>query len=234
MESSSIGKALRVRVHRSDPEARSEFTVERFAPMTVLDVLLAIQQEQDASLGFRFSCRVAMCGTCTLRVDGRSVLACQTVVPDDVPKMDIGPMAGFDVIRDLVVDTDPFWQEWEQIIPFLEPDESLVEPAQVPPDSEERQTIDPQLDCIQCGACFSSCGIAGLDHDFIGPAALTRAMVLINDSRDTAGRRRLDLVTEADGVDRCRYIYGCTAVCPKGLDPAGAIRQLRTRGTTDR
>lgn len=225
---------LRVRVTRNDPMARREFEVPRFSPMTVLDVLLAIQREQDASLGFRFSCRVAMCGTCTLRLDGRTVLACQTVVPDEARRLDIAPMAGFDVIRDLVVDWTPFWEEWERVIPYLEPVDSLVEPAQVSPDSEERQVIDPSLDCIQCGACYSSCGIAGLDHDFIGPAALNRAMVLINDSRDAAGRRRLDIVTRADGVDRCRYIFGCTAVCPKDLDPAGSIRQLRTGRATDR
>lgn len=225
---------LHVTVSRSDPEATRFFDVARFAPMTVLDVLLTIQREHDASLGFRFSCRVAMCGTCTLRVDGRSVLACQTVVQDDATAMDIRPMAGFSVVRDLVVDFAPFWEEWARVIPYLEPVDSLDAPAQIAPDSDERKVIDPSLDCIQCGACFSSCGIAGLDHGFIGPAALNRAMVLINDSRDAAGRRRLELVTDADGVDRCRYIYGCTAVCPKGLDPAQSIRQLRTGRTKDR
>jgi succinate dehydrogenase/fumarate reductase iron-sulfur protein len=225
---------LRVSVARSDPEAMQQFEVARFAHMTVLDVLLTIQREHDASLGFRFSCRVAMCGTCTLRVDGRSVLACQTVVQDEAATMDIRPMAGFSVLRDLVVDFTPFWDEWQRIIPYLVPVGSLDEPAQVAPDSEERNIIDPSLDCIQCGACFSSCGIAGLDHGFIGPAALNRAMVLVNDSRDAAGRRRLDVVTGSGGVDRCRYIYGCTAVCPKGLDPAQSIRHLRTGRTTDR
>lgn len=225
---------LRVTVARSDPEATQRFEVARFAPMTVLDVLLAIQREHDASLGFRFSCRVAMCGTCTLRVDGRSVLACQTVAQDDAATMDIRPMAGFPVLRDLVVDFTPFWDEWDRITPYLVPVDSLDEPARIAPDSDERTVIDPSLDCIQCGACFSSCGIAGLDHGFIGPAALNRAMVLVNDSRDAAGRRRLDVVTGADGVDRCRYIFGCTAVCPKGLDPAQSIRHLRTRRATDR
>ncbi len=225
---------LRVTVARSDPDAAQHFQVARFAPMTVLDVLLTIQREHDASLGFRFSCRVAMCGTCTLRVDGRSVLACQTVVHEDAVAMDIRPMAGFSVLRDLVVDFTPFWDEWAKITPYLVPVDSLDEPAQIAPDSDERRVIDPSLDCIQCGACFSSCGIAGLDHGFIGPAALNRAMVLINDSRDAGGRRRLELVTGADGADRCRYIYGCTAVCPKGLDPAQSIRHLRTGRTKDR
>lgn len=234
MDANDRPAPLRVRIFRSDADARTDFEVARFTPMTVLDVLLAIQREHDASLGFRFSCRVAMCGTCTLRVDGTSVLACQTVVPPDTTAVDIGPVAGFPVVRDLVVDFAPFWEQWARVIPYMEPVDSLDAPAQVAPDSVERQVIDPSLDCIQCGACFSSCGIAGLDQGFLGPAALNRAMVLINDSRDAAGRRRLDLVTEADGVDRCRYIYGCTAVCPKGLDPAQSIRQLRTGRARDR
>lgn len=234
MEDRRTPAPLRVTVSRSEPHAQTAFEVERIAPMSVLDVLLSIQRDHDASLGFRFSCRVAMCGTCTLRVDGRSVLACQTMVETDATQIDIAPMAGFDVIRDLVVDFEPFWQEWEHITPYLVPVESLHEPARVAPDSEEREVIDPALDCIQCGACYSSCGIAGVNHDFLGPAALNRAMVLINDSRDAAGRRRMDLVAETNGVDRCRYMFGCTAVCPKGLDPAAAIRQVRTGRTKDR
>lgn len=234
MDDSQSAAPLNVRVARSDPQDCTEFQVERFAPMTVLDVLLSIQREHDASLGFRFSCRVAMCGTCTIRVDGRSVLACQSVVPANAQGLDIGPMAGLPVIRDLVVDTAPFWEQWARVTPYLEPVDSLDTPAQVRPDSDERQAIDPALDCIQCGACFSSCGVAGLDRTFLGPAALTRAMVLISDSRDAAGQHRLDLVTRSDGVDRCHYMYGCSGVCPKGLDPAKAIRQLRTGRTKDR
>lgn len=222
---------LKVHVSRSDPQDETEFRVDRFTPMTVLDVLLTIQREHDASIGFRFSCRVAMCGTCTIRVDGRSVLACQSVVPPNAQALHIGPLAGYPVIRDLVVDTTPFWDQWARVTPYFEPIDSLNEPALIKPDSDERQAIDPALDCIQCGACFSSCGIAGVDRTFLGPAALNRAMVLISDSRDAGNEHRLKLATESDGVDRCHYMYGCTKDCPKGLDPAGAIRKLRTGRT---
>lgn len=222
---------LKVHVSRSDSKDETEFRVDRFTPMTVLDVLLTIQREHDASIGFRFSCRVAMCGTCTIRVDGRSVLACQSVVPPNARALHIGPLAGYPVIRDLVVDTTPFWDQWARVTPYFEPIDSLNEPAQIKPDSDERQAIDPALDCIQCGACFSSCGIAGVDRTFLGPAALNRAMVLISDSRDAGNEHRLKLATEPDGVDRCHYMYGCTKDCPKGLDPAGAIRKLRTGRT---
>lgn len=225
---------LKVRIQRSADGARQSFEVDRFPAMTVLDVLLAIQRDSDPSIGFRFSCRVAMCGTCTLRVDGRSVLACQSLVKDDAREIEISPLAGFPVVRDLVVDTTPFWEQWARVTPYLEPKDSLTGPATVPPDSEEREAIDDALDCIQCGACFSSCAVSGQGKSFLGPAALTRAMVLINDSRDAAGRKRLDLVSGNDGADRCHLIYGCTGVCPKGLDPARAIRRIRTGRVEDR
>lgn len=197
--------------------------------MMVLDLLLAIQREQDAGIGFRFSCRVAMCGTCTLRLDGRSVLACQTPVPRDRDTVRLDPVAGLPVLRDLVVDTRPFWREWAKVTPYLVPRDDLTEPAVIAPDSDERKLIDASLDCIGCAACYSSCAVAAGSRDFVGPAALNRAMVLVADSRDAAAERRLAVAGGAGGVDRCHYVYGCSAVCPKGLDPAAAIRQLRRR-----
>jgi succinate dehydrogenase/fumarate reductase iron-sulfur protein len=221
------GDSIRVTVARSGPHARRTFEVARHEPMMVLDLLLAIQREHDASIGFRFSCRVAMCGTCTLRLDGATVLACQTPVPVDRDEVRLEPMAGLPVVRDLIVDTTAFWEQWARVTPYLVPVEGLDEPARMPAGSPERRLIDPSLDCITCGACYSSCGIADAGRDFLGPAALTRAMVLIADSRDAAAERRLDAISAGAGVDRCHYIYGCTAACPKGLDPAGAIRRLR-------
>ena len=218
---------IQVRVHRSDPGAPRDFAVPLVEPMTVLDALLAVQRDHDASLGFRFSCRVAMCGTCTVRCDGRSVLACQARIEPGTEAVRIDPVAGLPVIRDLLVDTRPFWDEWARVTPYLVPREGLDEPARIAPDAGERQLIDPALDCIGCGACYSSCGVADGSRDFLGPAALNRAMVLIADSRDAAGEERLAAVAAGDGVDRCHYMYGCTAACPKGLDPAAAIRRLR-------
>ena len=216
-----------VRVARSDSAAQSAFEVDRFEPMTVLDLLLAIQREQDLSIGFRYSCRVAMCGTCTLRVDGASVLACTTPLDPERDEIRLEPMAGLPVVRDLIVDMAPFWDEWARVTPYLVPREGLDQPAPIEPDSEERRRIDPSLDCITCGACYSSCGVSASGRDFLGPAALTRAMVLVADSRDGAGEQRMGVAGASDGVDRCHYIYGCSAACPKGLDPAAAIRALR-------
>jgi succinate dehydrogenase/fumarate reductase iron-sulfur protein len=219
--------AVRVTISRTDPDAPETFDVERFEPMMALDLLLAIQREQDASLGFRYSCRVGMCGTCTVRVDGRPALACQTRLRPDQREVRIDPLAGLPVVRDLIVDTSPFFEEWARVTPYLVPRDDLTEPATITPDAPERQIIDPALDCIACGACYAGCGIAGTGRDFLGPAALNRAMVLIADSRDAAREQRLLAVTGSDGAFRCRYMHICTSVCPKGLDPAGAIRTLR-------
>ncbi|HET8626240.1 MAG TPA: succinate dehydrogenase/fumarate reductase iron-sulfur subunit [Thermomicrobiales bacterium] len=225
--SDTIGDTIAVTIGRSDPAARATFAVRRTDPMMVLDLLLAIQREQDPTLGFRYSCRVAMCGTCTLRLDGRPVLACQTRVQPEWAAVRLDPLPGLPVVRDLIVDMAPFFDEWARVMPYLVPRDDLDEPAVIPPDAPERQLIDPRLSCITCGACYASCAIASYRRDFLGPAALNRALVLIADSRDAAGPARLAAVTGADGVDRCHYAYGCTAVCPKGLDPAGAIRALR-------
>ncbi|HLH58067.1 MAG TPA: 2Fe-2S iron-sulfur cluster-binding protein [Streptosporangiaceae bacterium] len=217
---------IRVTIQRTDPAAPGVFDVPRLRPMMVLDALLAVQRDHDPALGFRFSCRVAMCGTCTVRVDGRSALACQTPLAPDVESVHIGPVAGLPVIRDLIVDTAPFWAEWARVTPFT-PADDHAEPAVIPPDSPERRLIGPAMDCIACGACYSSCGVAAAGRDFLGPAALQRAMVLVADSRDGAGDERLRAIAESGSLDRCHYMYGCTGACPKGLDPAKAIRQLR-------
>jgi succinate dehydrogenase/fumarate reductase iron-sulfur protein len=226
-EEPGADRPLEVLAHRSDPDAVGQFVVSCRPGMKVLDVLVAIQRDHDPSLAFRYSCRVAMCGTCGLRVDGTAALACQTTVPATVSRLHLAPLAGFPVVRDLVVDPAPFFERWAAITPYLVPDPDHSEPAVIRPDSVERQAIDGALDCITCGICYSACAVSAMSRDFLGPAALNRAMVLIADSRDTARPARLRRVAEVDGVDRCHYIGACTACCPKGIDPFAAIRLLR-------
>jgi succinate dehydrogenase / fumarate reductase iron-sulfur subunit/fumarate reductase iron-sulfur subunit len=218
---------IEVTVARSDPAARRDFRVERFRPMVVLDLLIAIQQEHDPSLAFRYSCRVAACGTCTVRVDGRPVLACQTIVEDDRRAARFEPLGGLPVVRDLIVDLDPFLDRWRRVTPFLVPIAADGEPERVVLTAPDRGAIDEDLDCIACGACFAACGMAAADASFLGPAALLRAMLLVADRRDGAADARLGVVGGDGGVDFCHGIGACTEVCPKGLDPARAIRRLR-------
>jgi succinate dehydrogenase/fumarate reductase iron-sulfur protein len=217
---------LEVAVVRSDPQAQTTFRVPRGRPTTVLDLLVTIQRSLDPSLAFRYSCRVAMCGTCTVRVDGLPVLACQAIVRDEVARVRIEPLAGMPVVRDLIVDPQPFHERWTRPGAFAAASDA-IEPSVVAPFSRERQAIDPTLDCISCGACFSACGVAGDGKRFLGPAALNRAMTLVLDSRDAVADRHADIAFGPGGIDDCHSIGACTTVCPKALDPAGAIRRLR-------
>lgn len=223
---------LKVKIYREDLDKSREFSVRKFQPMTVLDVLLAVSRKIDDSLAFRFSCRVGMCGTCLVRVNGQSVLACQRPVREEDVEMTITPAAGFDVIRDLVVDTNPFWRAWAKVIPYFVPKANAREIAVIPHTSQERLDIDPHLDCIQCGACFSSCGVSGGGNDFVGPAALNRAFVLNSDSRDNGNSLRDPVIDGEAGTVRCHNFYGCSITCPRDVDPFSSIRRLRTHKVT--
>jgi succinate dehydrogenase / fumarate reductase iron-sulfur subunit/fumarate reductase iron-sulfur subunit len=212
-------------VRRSEPGAPGEFVVSVGNPVTVLDVLTEIQRTHDPSLAFRFSCRVAMCGTCAVRVDGRSTLACRAVLEPAVDALDIAPLAGLPVVRDLIVDTRPFWAEWARVKPWFVPIDDGVDATHgggAPTD-----VVDRTLGCISCGACYSTCEVARHDGDYLGPAALNRALALIADPRDGAAAERLEIVGGPGGVDRCHYIGGCTGACPVGLDPSRSIVELR-------
>lgn len=219
--------AFAVEIARSDDDARRRFDLELSEPATVLDVLLALQR-CDASLGFRYSCRVAMCGTCAIRVDGRPALACRTPVTRRQEPLLLEPLAGLPVVRDLIVDTTPFWNAWRAVEPWFTPPadgEARVLAAGDP----SREAVESGLDCISCAACWTACDLVGAAHGFVGPAALNRAMTLVADSRDGARPRRLELVSRENGVTRCHYIHGCSGACPKGIDPAASIRRLRRR-----
>ena len=216
---------LAVEIARTDDEACGRFDVEVGEPAMVLDVLLALQRV-DASIGFRYSCRVAMCGTCAVRVDGRPVLACRTPVTAATGTLLLEPLAGLPVVRDLIVDTGPFWKAWRSVEPWFTPPAD-GEARVLPTGNASRDAVEAGLDCISCGACWTACDLAGTDHGFAGPAALNRAMTLAADTRDGARARRLELVSQEGGVTRCHYIHGCSSACPKGIDPAASIRRLR-------
>lgn len=218
-------RTVRVRVRRSAPGARDEFVVEARDPVTVLDLLREIQRSHDSSLAFRFSCRVAMCGTCGVRVDGHSTLACGTVLPPGVDEVEVGPLAGLPAVRDLIVDTRPFWAQWARVQPWFVP--AAGGPERIASGSAADALVDQALGCISCAACYSTCEVAGHGSDYLGPAALNRALALIADPRDGAAAERLAAVGGRGGVDRCHYVEGCTSACPVGLDPARSIVELR-------
>jgi len=215
---------LTVDIARTDAGARRAFQVEIVEPAVILDVLLAAQR-LEPSLAFRYSCRVAMCGTCAVRVDGRPTLACQTRVPGTDGPLRLEPIAGLPIVKDLVVDMAPFWAAWRRTEPwFVARADKQVVLAEGDP---SRVAIERGLDCIACAACWAGCDLTGTETGFLGPAALNRAMVLTADRRDGRRDERLAVVSQSGSLERCHYIHGCSAACPKDLDPARAIRQLR-------
>jgi succinate dehydrogenase / fumarate reductase iron-sulfur subunit/fumarate reductase iron-sulfur subunit len=218
-------RTIRVLVRRSADGADREFAVRAHDPVTVLDLLREIQRSHDPSLAFRYSCRVAMCGTCGVRVDGRSTLACRSVVAPGTERVEVAPLAGLPVVRDLIVDSRPFWDQWARVRPWFVPAEGDQE--RIAPGSPQAELVESALGCISWGACYSTCEVAQHRRDYLGPAALNRALALIADPRDGAAEERLRTIGGPGGVDRCHYVGGCTSACPVGLDPARSIVELR-------
>ena len=210
------------------------FTVPEFAEtMSVLDALIWVQQNSDPTLAFRRACRVKMCGTCGVVVNGREGLACGTLVRslvgDRGGEVRVEPMRHLPVVRDLVTDPGVFYQHLAEAGAAFSPKDNAQEPAEILPDSKERKTINPHRECIYCGLCYSACSVAGLDSGFLGPAALNRAFVLVSDSRDGAGKQRLQVAASEQGIWRCHTIFECTAVCPKGIPITAAIQGLKRK-----
>ncbi|MEO9175700.1 MAG: 2Fe-2S iron-sulfur cluster-binding protein [Gaiellales bacterium] len=205
------------------------YTVEVAETATLLDVLDAVKDAQDGSLAYRKSCRMAVCGSCGMRMDGAAVLACKTamkplVEADHVPT--ISAMGNLPIIKDLVVDMEPFWAKIRAVKPHLDSDlevpakEFLVDP-QVQADGLGKEAL-----CIMCGACVSDCNTLEVDPEFLGPAALAKAQRFVGDQRDTAERDRLQDLSGAHGIWDCTRCYFCNERCPKGVDPRDAIAKL--------
>ena len=210
------------------------FTVPEIAEtMSVLDALIWVQQNSDLTLAFRRACRVKMCGTCGVVINGREGLACGTLVRslvgDRGGEVRVEPMRHLPVVRDLVTDPGVFYQHLAGAGAAFSPKDGGQEPAEILPDSKERKTIDPHRECIYCGLCYSACSVAGLDSGFLGPAALNRAFTLVSDSRDGGGKQRLQAVADEQGIWRCHTIFECTAVCPKGIPITAAIQGLKRK-----
>ena len=208
---------VRVTVERSDPAAQAVFVVPAAEPMVVLDVLLALQRHGDPSLVFRFSCRAGRCGTCTVRLNGTAVLACQTAVAGGA-ELVVEPLGGFPVVRDLVVDMAPFLDSWREVVRTMGPGAT----AETAPEAIDQRLLDSSRECIACGACYAACPVAASDREFLGPATLARAAGAY--APQTAGR---STVLGLRGFAGCHSVGACSVVCPRQLDPASLIRSLR-------
>jgi fumarate reductase iron-sulfur subunit len=229
-------ETLQVSVWRGNAEggAFQDFCVPAQANQTVLDVVTHIQRELDPSLAYRFACRVGMCGSCAMVVNGRARWTCRTHVRKVAQdgRLELRPLANLPVIRDLATDMAPFFDKWARakgtFQPKDSPDGAVPEEFHVvPPSSQKRQAADAGIECIGCGVCYASCDIVAWNGDYLGPAALNRAWTLVNDVRDDGRKARLDAVAGDAGCHACHSTQSCTERCPKGIDPSGAIAGLK-------
>ena len=224
-------EARRFRVARGDgagARAFQTYEVPEGARMTVLDALLHIHRFLDRTLAFRYACRTGMCGTCSVTVNRVGRLACSTrlsAIPE--PVVVVEPLRHFPVIRDLVVDFEPFFEAWRAVTPQFIPLSVTTEEVRLAPASRERRLIDRHRECISCGICYASCEVTGVQPGFLGPAAMTRALCLIADSRGAGREERLRTLDSARGCWRCHTHNTCAELCPKGLDPTRAIEQVK-------
>ena len=222
----------RVFIQRTDSNGKSHlqsFSLDCTPEFTVLDALFAIQQ-QEPSLAFRCSCRVGMCGTCGIQINGVSRLACKTRLASLREKsVFLAPLPHFKIIRDLAVSFAAFFEQWHKVLPALRSrDPESTELAIVPESSAYARNTSGRRDCITCGLCFSTCGILAMSGKYVGPAAINRALLRVLDPRDTAHSERLAVLDSArEGVWRCHTQMNCTVVCPKGIDLTASISQFK-------
>ena len=199
---------------------------------TVLDGLIGIREEIDGTLALRCSCRSAICGSCAMRINGRATLACKAKIVDAMPRSGgpivVEPAGNMPVIKDLVVDFEPFWQKVRAVDPWLQPEGPEPADEYVVP-NEAMLHLAGVMDCIMCGACVSDCTVLEVDENFLGPAALAKAYRFVADPRDDADDARLAELNEYGGVWDCTRCMQCVEVCPKGVDPMGRIMALRDR-----
>jgi len=193
----------------------------------ILDALTYIKNEVDDSLSFRRSCREGVCGSDGMNINGKNRLACITRINEVKQPIVLRPLPGVPVIRDLIVDLSPFWKQYHSIKPYLINDTPPPEKERLQ-SPEEREELNGLYECILCACCSTACPSYWWNPDkFVGPAGLLQAYRFMADSRDTALAERLDNVNDAYRLFRCRTIMNCTDVCPKGLNPAAAIGNIR-------
>jgi fumarate reductase iron-sulfur subunit len=223
--------ALQVEVWRGREDGRYQrFEVPREASQTVLDVVTHIQRHLDPTLAYRFACRVGMCGSCAMTVNGVARWTCRThvarVARDD--RLQIGPLANLPVIRDLATDMREFFDKWARAKGQFAPTATRKDaPARVTPESRERAAANAAIECIGCGVCYASCDVVAWNRDYLGPAALNRAWTLVNDVRDGAHAERLRAVSGDAGCHTCHTHMSCTERCPKQLSPTASIAGLK-------
>lgn len=195
----------------------------------VLDVLEQVRADSDPGLGYRRSCAHGVCGSDAMRINGRNMLACKVLVKDlNSSQITIEPLLGLKVLRDLIVDMEPFFEHFRSVIPYFVNDDPIPEDGkerlQTP---AQRERFDDTTKCILCAACTTSCPSFWANGKYVGPAAIVNAHRFIFDSRDTAASERLEVLNESNGVWRCRTVFNCTEACPRDIEITKAIAEVK-------
>jgi succinate dehydrogenase / fumarate reductase iron-sulfur subunit len=225
--------SVTVKIRRYDPDLDSEphwesYDLTMHGTDRVLDALHKVKWEQDGRLSFRRSCAHGVCGSDAMRINGRNRLACKTLLKDlniDKPIL-IEPIKGLPVEKDLIVDMEPFFAAYREVMPFLVT--TGAEPTRERIQSQaDRARFDDTTKCILCAACTSSCPVFWNDGQYFGPAAIVNAHRFIFDSRDSASDLRLEILNDKEGVWRCRTTFNCSEACPRGIQVTKAIAEVK-------
>jgi len=228
-------EVTRYRPEEEDEPHTQAYEVPLRSEWVVLDGLNYIKDRLDGTLSYRSSCRMGICGSCGMTVNGEPALTCSAFLTDYAPgPIRVEPLRNFPVIRDLVVEIGDFMRKLPTVKPWLVREEhqplDLGEYLQTPAQMDEYTQFSM---CINCMLCYSACPVYGLDPDFVGPAAIALAQRYNLDSRDQGAHERRDVLNTAEGVWACTFVGECTTACPKGVDPAGAIQRLKLSTALD-
>ncbi len=216
---------------REDGEYRP-YRVPLRENQTVLDIVTWIQRKIDPTLSYRFACRVGMCGSCAMTVNGVPRWTCRTHVSRVVRRgrLTIGPLENLPIIKDLATDMLPFFDKWQRAKGRFVPSQTRREPiARIRPDDDRRRAVDRAIECINCGVCYAACDTVRWNPDYFGPAALNRAWTLVNDVRDSGNAERLAALATDGGCHACHSHQSCYEYCPLGLNPTASIAGLKRR-----
>jgi succinate dehydrogenase / fumarate reductase, iron-sulfur subunit len=234
-----------LKIRRFDPESGeaaywADYQAELPPERSVLDAILQVKDREDASIGIRCSCRAAICGSCGVRINGRSALACNTRIGEAAERgrdgaITIEPMGNMPVLKDLITDMEAVhWKKVRRVVPWLLPAEEAPEGQEYVVPAEAMLDVTQAMACIHCGVCVSACLSMEVDPEFIGPAALAKAYRFVGDPRDGEQEARLtDLAEDEHGLYDCTHCFACVEVCPKDVAPMDQIMRLRRRATND-